>query len=503
MTRVAPRPVSDPVRRPARPPRRWAPLALVAGTLLPASAQAQSFRGWTTTSVQVVELRPLGLDSVPRSEVVTDASGRFLYQGNEVSCVLATICTGYLPLSDERTLAATQDLSLTFWGLGLQGLSVTTLLRARARAGGDVVWPRADDEFDALLAYAQLQRGRWRVRAGRLDVRSGLGFSAFDGASASYGLEWISAEIYGGRSLARGLREPQNEALRGLDGFLIDKSVLLVGGSVSGRLVGTRITGRYQREILSDRSSLVSERAALDFSTTLPRVRVTGSLDYDFSFEQVGKGHLTLSAPLAEGRWLVELSGQRYVPYFDLSTLWGFFEPVSYSEVVARVGWSPGAELGAWISGGWRTYGNTGTTVIFEPMRDTGWRADAGARWQAASQWAVDGRYQLEWGPGGFLNSADAAVRFSPTERLTASLSAMTFQQIEEYRLGEGRAFGGGASADFAWNERISVAGGLSIIRHRDGGNVFTSPWNQARAWSSLRLDLGTDPGLAGRGPSR
>lgn len=485
--------------RRARPSLAWSALVLALGTVLPTSALAQSFRGWTTTSVQVVELRPLGLDTVPRSDVVTDASGRFLYEGNEVSCVLATICTGYLPLSDERTLAATQDLSLTFWGLGLQGLSVTTLVRARARAGGDVVWPRADDEFDALLAYAQLQRGPWRLRAGRLDVRSGLGFSAFDGGSASYALDWISGEVYGGRSLARGLREPQNEALRGLDGFLLDQTVLLLGGAVSGRVLGTDVTGRYQREILSDRSSLVSERAALDVSTTLPRVRVTGSLDYDFSFQRVGKGHVTLSAPLAEGTWLVELSGQRYVPYFDLSTLWGLFEPVSYSEVTARVGWSPSVVLGGWVSGGWRTYGDTETTVILQPMRDTGWRADAGARWQVAGGWVLDGRYQLEWGPGGFLNSGDATVRFSPTERLTTSLTAMTFQQIEEYRLGEGRALGGGASADFALNDRISIAGGFSIIRHRDGGNVFTSPWNQSRAWTLLRLDLGSDPGMVGR----
>ena len=122
-----------------------------------------------------------------------------------------------------------------------------------------------------------------------------------------------------------------------------------------------------------------------------------------------------MSAPLERGRWLVELSGLRYRPYFDLSTLWGFFEPVSYSEVMMRVGWSPTSSLGAWVSGGWRTYGNTNTTVILEPLRDTGWRADAGARWQLGPQWAVDGRYELEWGPGGFLNSGDASVHYTPS----------------------------------------------------------------------------------------
>lgn len=482
----------------------WALAAVLpAALLLPTAAMAQGYRGWASTSVQLVELRPLGLDTVPRADVVTDVNGRFLYEGNEVSCVLTTICTGYLPLDDEHTVAATQDLGLTVWGLGVEGLSVTALARVRARAGGDVVWPRSDDEFDALLGYAQLQRGPLRVRAGRQDVRSGLGFTGFDGLSASYALGSWRGELYGGRSLARGLREPANEALRGLDDFLIDKGVLLVGGVATGRALGVTLSGRYQREIYSDRSSLVSERASLDLSTALPRMTVRGSLDYDFSFEHMGKGHLTVSAPLREGRWLIELAALRYVPYFDLSTLWGLFEPVSYSEVVARAGWSPGSAIGAWISGGRRTYGDTETVVIFEPMRDAGWRLDTGARWQAAPDWVADAGYQLEWGPGGFLSSADAAVRFSATERLSASLSALTFQQIEEYRLGEGRAFGGGASADYELNERTSVAGGFSILRHQDGGNVFTSPWNQGRAWTSLRFDLGRDPGLAGRGAAR
>jgi len=474
---------------------------MATAALLPATpAVAQSYRGWATTSLQAVELRPLGLDSVPRSEVLTDADGRYYYEGLEVTCVTDTVCTGYLPLPEERTLAATQDLGLTLWGLGVQGLSITTLVRVRAHAGSDLVWPRSDDEFDALFAYAQLERGPWRVRAGRLDLRSGLGFSGFDGGSASYALGSIMAEVYGGRSLARGLREPQNEAFRGLDNFLLDQGVLLIGGSVGGRVFDSEITGRYQREILSDRSSLVSERVSLDVtSSAFQRVRVDGSLDYDFSFQQFGKGHLTLSAPIGEGAWLVELSAQRYVPYFDLSTIWGIFEPVSYSEVLARVGWSPSSSLGTWVTGGWRTYGDTETTVIFEPMRDTGWRADASARWQPASDWVVDGRYELEWGPGGFLSSVDAAVRFSPTERLTTSLNAIAFQQIEEYRLGQGRGFGGGASADFAWRERIALSGGVSLIGHRDGGNAFTSPWNQGRAWTSLRFELGQDPGLANR----
>jgi hypothetical protein len=461
-----------------------------------AEAVAQGYRGWASTSVQLVELRPLGADTVPRSEVVTDAQGRFLYNGLEVSCVLTTVCTGYLPLGDEHTLAATQDLGLTMWGLGVQGLSITAHVRGRARVDGDFVWPRSDDEFDAIVAYAQLQRGPLRVRAGRMDIPSGLGFARFDGASASYTRGMLRGELYGGRSLARGLREPAKEAFRGLDDFFLDHSVLLFGGSASARLLGTAVTGRYQREILWDRSGLVSERGSLDFSSTRERFRLRGSLDYDFAREQVGKGEVTWSMPLQESRWLAELSVSRYVPYFELSTIWGFFEPVSYWELTGRVAWSRTADLAAWISGGRRSYADTKTPVILEPMRDVGWRGELGARWRLARDWALDGQYQLEWGPGGFLSSADAAVRYDVSEGLIASLSAVTFQQIEEYRLGQGRAFGGSASVDWAWSERASVAGGASLVRHRDGGNVFTSPWNQSRAWMTLRFDIGRDPGL-------
>ena len=205
---------------PTRTRLRWSCLTVALAVLVPSAVAAQSYRGWTATSAQVVELLPLGLDTVPRSEVVTDATGRLLYGELEVSCV-ADVCTGYLPLGKDQTFAASQDLSLTAWGFGVEGLSVTTLLRGRVHAGGGVVWPRADDRFDAQLLYAQLQRGALRLRLGRQDVRSGLGFSGYDGVSASYSLRSIAGEVYGGRSLARGLREPQDETLRGLDDALV------------------------------------------------------------------------------------------------------------------------------------------------------------------------------------------------------------------------------------------------------------------------------------------
>ena len=112
----------------------------------------------------------------------------------------------------------------------------------------------------------------------------------------------------------------------------------------------------------------------------------------------------------------------------------------------------------------------------------------------------MDARYRIEWGVGAFLSSGDVSLRRAVSSRLTAGVSAGAFQQIEEYRLGEGRAYSLSGHADWVMTDRLDVSGSFAITRHRDGGTVFTSPWNQTRAWTSVRWRVGGDPGLANRG---
>ncbi|MDH5588962.1 MAG: hypothetical protein OEZ65_10850 [Gemmatimonadota bacterium] len=477
-------------------------LCMVACMGIPASAAAQGVRGWVGSTVQVVEMRPLALDTVLRSELTLDALGRPVFDGRLVTCALEDLCTLYALGPQRWTLAATQDVNLTAWGFGVEGLSVTTLLRARARAGDAFVWPRSDDRFDALLGYAQLVRGRVRARAGRQEIRSGLGFAAFDGASVFWTPGRWAIEAYGGWSLARGLREPGYDALKGLESYLTDQNVHVVGGSAGYRHSLTAATVRYQREIHADRASLVSERASLDVTSTLPGVRLSAALDYDFSFQRIGKSHLSATVPLGGGHWLVEATARRYVPYFQLSTIWGYFEPVAYTEAETRVGWSPSSDLGIWLGGGWRSYGDAGATVVLQPLRDDGWRGSAGVQWHPMTRLAVEGRYVLEWLPGGFLNSADAVARFRVREGLGVALSGTTFQQFEQFRLGEGRAFGGGLSTDAELTDRLSFTGGVTVLRHRTPDSTVESPWNQTRGWTSLRVGVGREPGLE-RGGTR
>ena len=120
-------------------------------------------------------------------------------------------------------------------------------------------------------------------------------------------------------------------------------------------------------------------------------------------------------------------------------------------------------------------------------------------RWTMRPNWVLQTEYGLDWMPGAFLSALDTSVRWVRSENLTLSAHLMSFQQIEEFRLGDGRALGGGFNFDVVLTDRIQWSGGTSILKHRDGGSVIDSPWNQARGWTSLRVAVGTDPGLGAR----
>jgi hypothetical protein len=465
-------------------------VALVAAGLgLGASpAHAQDVRGWASTTFRFVEVRPLVREVVEPGDVADDATA---------SCVPGGDCVLYRPGDVEDATVGTQDLALTAWGLGVQGLSFTTHLRGRAKIGGDFVWPRSEDEVDAYLAYLELKRDQWRVRVGRQRTLSGLGFSGYDGGNLSYRpIPQLTAEAYGGRSLARGLAEPRNEALRGIEDYVLDQSAYLLGGFLQARLDrGTEVGLRYQREIWADRSGLISERASLDLRTDALRfLHLRGSADYDFAFDRVGKAELELMRAFPSLGLSASLEGRRYVPYFELSTIWGFFSPVAYREAMARLAWA-GETVGLWGRWGWRTYGDTETPVVLAPLTDDGWRAELGGNVRVSPRWTLRARYGVEYGVGAYLSSGDASLRFTPADRFEITAHGTTFQRIEEFRLGDGRVIGGGLNFGIQVMDDIRLDGGAAVYRHDAEDGPADEIWNQTRIWSALRIDFGDDPG--------
>lgn len=462
------------------------------------AGEAQDVRGWVDSSLRYVQARPLVADTFDISQAVLLPDGSFQVGGMPVNCLSGLFCSALAPGGIEHAVVGTQDLGFTAWGFGVEGLSAHVLLRGREQFSGEFAWPRSDDRFDALLGYLELYRQRMRLRVGRQNSTSGLGFASYDGVELTLSPNpSIRVSGYGGRSLARGLAEPQNQALRGLQDFVPDDEAYLLGASARLQThYGTSIDIRYQREAWTDGHFLLSERASTDVRTSIFRpLRLTASADWDFAFGRVGKAQVSLLYP-SGGTWSIEARGRRYVPYFDLSTIWGFFSPVAYHEAGLEATWAPSAALSIWGGGALRSYGETGATLVVSPLESDALRANAGVRWQLADAWDASGSYRLEWGAGAYLNSGDLSLAWtSGPLRLTGHGSM--FQQIEEFRLGDLFVVGGGMSFQLQLGGRMTLDGGALRYRNRDGERAGANfDWSPTRAWTSLRVEIGGDPGM-------
>ena len=121
--------------------------ALLLSLLVPTLLSAQGVRINGVSTARYIEVRPYNLESDTPS----------------VSKPL-----GLVPL--------TQDLHVNAWGFG-QGIRLYAHVRARASVGdAQGLWPQADDEFDALSAYLEIDRSLGRARVGRQWTSSHLGF---------------------------------------------------------------------------------------------------------------------------------------------------------------------------------------------------------------------------------------------------------------------------------------------------------------------------------------
>ncbi len=481
-----------------------APRLLAAAALMlmgTSGAQAQGVRGSALTTARYFELRPLRHDTVAFDAVERAGDGTYRFEGRPISCAPDSHCVRYLAADTESAVALTQDVGMTAWGLGVEGLSATVQLRARATAGGCFDWPRSDDPLDVIHAYAEFVRGDWRARGGRLLSTSGLGFNSFDGASVYYAPgRALRLELFGGRSLARGVYEPRHEVLAGIERFFPERNALIFGGMVAGEpWAHTSVAARYQREIWTDRSALVSERGSVDIhSSALAPVRLAAGLDYDFAFGHIGKANLNVGVPLADGRVMLEAVGSRYVPYFELWTIWGYFSPVAYHEIEGRAAWRTRDAVQLRGSVGYRRYGDTHTTTIGRRLPDDAVFATLLASWTASPALRLDGSARVERGFGAYLGSGDVSARWSVHERVAVTVDASAFQQIEEFRLGDGVVLGGGAAVDLDVTTYARLSGGAHVYRQSWDNRAGDTDWNQVRAFASLRLGFGRDPGLAG-----
>ncbi len=468
---------------------------------LQAQVEPVQWRGRVSTRVQYVEARTLVLDSVPIGAV--SGSGRQRQVGDTlVTCATgATHCYFYRSGAVQSTYPSVLDADLNFFGFGLQGARAYVSARLRTDFGGDEFWPRTDDNFDLLAGYLELDRRYFRARIGRDYKVSGLGFYGYDGGSLvlRYPRARIEAEAYGGWGLERGVPEPiDGDAFRSLGVFQPLERNYLFGFRGSARPTrNSSISAIYQREIPTDRSGISSERLGFEASFyPTSDVSLLGHADYDLAAGWWGRAGATLGWNASR---LIYVEGRlfRYRPVFSLQTIWVAFSPVAYSGWGLATRVQPGSDFSLRFEVERRAYGDTeAESPLLVTTTDRDWRLGGYASWRPVwgVRWDIDAGYWRNWGFGAALNSGNVRVAARPQQRLSLGARFSAFQQLEEFRVTEGRVWSLGADA--RWR---TSAGTLwfSVDRfdHDRREDAAQTDWTQWRSALGFSYYLGSEPG--------
>ena len=475
-------------------------------TLLPGSASAaQTVLASGSTSVRYIELRPFTRDSVPAGVTVGDGLLRQLPDGRVVRCLPGeTYCRDVRPGTRVSTMPLIQDVSVSAWGFG-RGLRLYTQLRARSALGDDGgVWPQEQDPLEVMALYGEMERERLRLRAGRQWKVSGLGYYNFDGLSVMLRPALTSSiEVYGGRSLVRGLSEPRTGgALESIESLSLPNAGLLFG--LHGRYrphPRLALSAAYQLDVRGDRAAAYSELAMADGVLRIGGGAVESSVELDLAGKALNQARLTVrSAPI--GRATLFAEARRYHPYFELWTIWGAFSPVGFDEGKAGLTWASGdARLLGRVEASWRRYGEAGTDAL-DDYRTTGWGAGAGGTWLPRPSWTLDAFYRLESGFGAARWEGQAGIRRAFAGAASLALQAVAFQRLYEFRLDKATVVGVGGEGSIPIGDRARGFASAMLYRQH-GGGPSAIDWNQRRASLRFEWALGNDPGYAPPGAAR
>lgn len=485
------------------------PLVVVLG----GSAGAQGVRVSGTTGAQLLDLRRMADDSVAASTVVL-IPGTTLAEAPDGSIVRCTPggewCRYRRPGDVASTVPVLQDLQIAAWGFGT-GVSAHAHVRARGAFGSvRELYPRAQDRFDVLSAYVELDRAAVRARLGRQWVpAAGFGLANYDGAS----VEWrprreYALELFGGWSLAPGLNEPRTSAeISDVELMAPDDRGWVVGGALRARpLRPLALAMRWQRDIRTDRLELYAERIAADATWRLGRGGLDATWVHDLGTGTTSEARLR--ARLPEWRMAtLALEARRFRPFFELWTIWGAFAPVGYTEARGILSWHGRSgfmeRIGFDATAGRRAYDATEAGVASAQLRDDGWRAGVDGSMRLTSAWSVEAGYLREIGFGASRTDERAGVRWEPARRFSAGAHVAGFQTLLETRVGFADVVGAGVDAAWRIGPDVRVVADVAAYRNRSSGGPPADDWTQRRAALRLEWAVGADPGIAAQGGPR
>lgn len=473
----------------------------IVALLLPAMLAAQGVRVSGVTTMQFIELRPLVTDSLPASAVAGTGEFRTTVDGVPAFCpITSTWC--HFEGSGKRVSAAPvlQDLTIAGWGWK-EGLSFHAELRGRTQIGdrAGLLYPRSGDNFEAVDAYAELDRQAWRARLGRMWVTGGLGAYAFDGADGLWRHDDFSVEGWAGRALLAGLNEPYSSAqLAAVENLPPQQNGYLFGGRARYRPDPlTAASVMYQRVRTADASGLYSERASLDASSRKYAAVIDGALNYDFGNGSWNEARLRVGTG-----WMrsvdVSVEARHSRPFFELWTIWGAFSPVAFNEGRTVVDWTPrGSPFSVSLRGAYRTYDETNAGL---ELRTNGWRAGGDLRWQGERGLSANGSYDVDIGSGAASTDVRAGLRWTRSATLSLGADAVVTQNIYEFRIGTGRIIGGALSGAMAVRPDVRVVVDAALYQHTLTNGAPGPDWAQRRASARVEWTVGRDPGMSSGG---
>lgn len=473
------------------------------GALATSRAAAQGLVISGASSAQLIDVRPLVVDSLPFA-ATDSAFGVFRRapEGFLVQCSTGdTWCRFLRSAAPASLVALIQDVDVAAWGLAT-GVSAHAQLRARTAAGSArELWPQARQTFDVLAAYVDIDRELGLARLGRQWVASGLGMFNFDGASLSLRpWPWLVAGAYGGGSLVEGMNRPLSaQLLAPVEDLPPSDRAYLLGARLTYRPdPRASVSAQYQRAIRRDRGALYSERVAADGELRLGETTVSALVTRDLAtgtFNDLSVQLRRLWPGGVDGRLRIAHSA----PYFDLWTIWGAFSPVGYDEAGMELLWGPASgRLSLSADAAARRYAETGTGVQSLLLRTEGWRVGGTGTLQATAAWSLQGSYHFDIGFGASRSDGDLSVGWQSGDRISLRAHGVALEQIYEFRLGTGRVVGGGVESTLRIAQDLRIAADVLVFRNSGEDRQQLANWNQRRASIRLEWTLGSEPGFRG-----
>ena len=283
--------------------RKLLPLALLGLLALPAQIQAQGFNGRARTYVSYLQVRDLVLDSVQAGAVPGEGVQRTLPDGTAVTCD-DEYCQFYRSGDDLAVIPLLLDVEMNVW-TGITGLRAYTHVRGRDPLGDwRVVWPRHNEQFEALTAYVEYGRSFYKIRAGRQWQTTGLGLYNYDGGSVALRLPRnLDVELYGGMSLVRGLNDGYySELIQDVENLFPREDAWLGGVHMRFR-PAPAFAGSftYQREQATRSGDLYSERLGGSIRYLLSDLTLDAEVKYDLAASEINLGKIRATLPLGPG----------------------------------------------------------------------------------------------------------------------------------------------------------------------------------------------------------